>query len=365
MKRILIYAVAVTVVLTAVSFESSAQIPVIPFKTIRTVTHMNQYSSGLAWERSTIWVGYAFNSTLENFDPYSGTRIKTMKSPNSSVRGLAFDGMDLWVATWTSSPPSNIYTMDTLTGGVLSTQKAPFTTGPSDGMAWDGATLWIADEKNHIYQIDPVKWSIINSLNVPVSGSSNPRGLAWDNKSNNVWAGYQSSGLIRKHNALTGAVIEEFKSPYTWSQQGLTWDGWFLWATGGQQPNLVHMSQIDVTMPFMVLKGALKANTHIQFELTRADNQAGNVFVVGWSGSGTAGFQVGKVTIPLTFDNFTVLGLQLLPFMSMIVDASGSATTPLFTWPAIPPGIPFWVCGVTMDSSGVVSVNEPIRYESQ
>ena len=102
-------------------------------------------------------------------------------------------------------------------------------------MAWDGAALWITDELNHIYQVDPLRWSIIMTLNVPTSGSSNPRDVAWEPFVNNLWAGYQSSGLIRKHNPANGQVLGEFSSPYTWSTQGLTWDGWFLWATGGQQ----------------------------------------------------------------------------------------------------------------------------------
>ena len=41
-----------------------------------------------------------------------------------------------------------------------------------------------------------------------------------------------------------------------------------VWATGGS--TIKDMSQIDVTPPFMVLKGALKANTLIQFEMTMA-----------------------------------------------------------------------------------------------
>jgi len=365
MRRTLVLAVVAGLLLGLVGSVAPAQIPVIPFKVIRTVPHMNSYSAGLAWEKNTIWVGYAFSATLEKFDPYTGTRIKTMTSPNSSVRGLAFDGIDLWVATWTSSPPSNLYTMDPVTSTVQRTFTAPFTTGPSDGLAYDGASLWVADENNRIYQIDPQKWSVINSLNVPASGSSNPRGLAWDTRVNAIWAGYQSSSLIRKHNPATGAVIEEFTSPYTWSQQGLTWDGFFLWATGGQQSSFIDISQIDVKPPFMVLNGALKSGTSIRFQLTGATGEAGNLFVVGWSGSGVSGFNVCGKTIHLTFDTFTVLGLALLPYFSGTVDSFGTAITPPFPWPAVPSGIPFWVCAVTLDKRCVVSVNEPIRYVTQ
>ena len=97
--------------------------------------------------------------------------------------------------------------MDTQTAKVLSTLKAPFTTGPSDGMAWDGSTLWFADERNHLYQVDRTSWKVLNSLSVPVSGSSNPRGLAWDNRSNNVWAGYQTTtdGVRERPSSLSSS----------------------------------------------------------------------------------------------------------------------------------------------------------------
>jgi len=357
MKHLVLLVVIGAVVLACTI--SPAQ-PTIPFKVIRTVAHTQGYGSGLAWENDTLWVGAAFGNVLEKYDPYDGTRIKTITAPNTKVRDLTFDGMDLWMASWYAPPTASIFTIDPITGKVLKSLVAPFTSGHSDGMAYDGATLWITDESNHIFQVHPTQWTILATLNVPAAGSFNPRGLAWDNKSHNIWAGYQSAAWIRKHNSQTGAIIEQFKSPYGNFQQGLTWDGWFLWATGGS--TLKHMSQIDVTMPFMELKGSLTANTNIQFELTRADNQSGNLFVVGWSGSGTAGFPVGSKTIPLTWDDFTILGLQLVPFFSMVIDASGTATTPPFTWPNVPSGYSFWVCGVTLGTQGIVSVNEPIKY---
>ncbi len=103
----------------------------------------------------------------------------------------------------------------------------------------------------------------------------------------------------------------------------------------------------------------------IQFELTMATGQANNMFVVGWSASGTQGFKVGSKTVPLTFDAVTVLGLNLLPYFAMVIDTNGNATTPQFKWPPLPPAIPFWVCGVTLGGGGVVSVTEPIKYVTQ
>ena len=66
---------------------------------------------------------------------------------------------------------------------------------------------------------------------------------------------------------------------------------------------------------------------------------------------------------PLVFDSITFLGWQLLPWFSMVVDNTGTATTTPFQWPAVPVGYPFWVAGFTLDKHGsVVSVTEPLKY---
>jgi len=221
------------------------------------------------------------------------------------------------------------------------------------GLGQEGGDLW---------QMDAVKWTVISTLVIPRAGTYEPRDLAWDTKGNHFWISYQTPAKIKKQSAQNGSVLGEFVPPNS-PQQGCAWDGWFLWATGGSTPKTIN--QIDVNPPFVVLKGALQANTPIQFELTGATNEVGNVFVVGWSGTGATGFKVGSKIVPLTFDAFTVLGLQLLPYFSTVVGPGGSATTPQFQWPPVPSGLPFWTCGVTLDSGGLVSINGPVKYVTQ
>ncbi|MBN2490838.1 MAG: hypothetical protein JXQ29_08320 [Planctomycetes bacterium] len=350
--------------LAAVTVLPGASAQTIPFKVIRTFPHPSSYANALTWANDTIWMSYSAGP-LEQYDPYTGTRIKTYPTPNTKPRGLAFDGMDLWLASWYKAPTPSIFQINPVTGGVIQSYVAPFTNGTSNGMAWDGATLWLTNEANSIYQIDTFRWVVLGSISVPALGSYNPRDLAWDNRTHTLWAGYQSSGLIRKHNSLNGAVLEEFASPYGNFQQGLTWDSsCFLWATGGSTK--LDVSQIDVTPPFMVLKGVLQGGTPIQFELTDTTNEVGNLFLVGWSSSGTwPPIMISGKPVPLALDSVTLLGLQLLPFFSMVIDTSNTATTPQFLWPKLPPAIPFWVCGVTLNSSGLVSVTEAQKYVTQ
>lgn len=366
MRRFLLVAAVATAALLATALDGLAQVPVIPFKVIRTIPHARSYGMGLAWDQSvlggeTIWVSDS-GSGIEQIDPYTGVNIKTIKAPNSKTRGLTHDGVDLWSASWYKPPTPSIFRINTATGAVMNSFVSPFTGAASDGMAWSGL-LWVGEESNRIHLIDPLAWVTKAVINVPSAGSYNPRDIGYDTRSGTLWAGYQSAGLIRQHNTTTGAAMAEFTSPYGSFQQGITWDGYHLWCTGGSATKTI--SQIDVTPPFMILKSPLKAGNRIQFELTDATGQTGNLFIVGWSGSGTRGFKVGGKTIPLTYDNFTTAGLALVQWFQAVIDTSETATTPLFNWPAIPAGIPFWVAGVTLSPTGLVSVTEPQKHVSQ
>lgn len=349
-------AAASTVALLATT--ALAQNPTIPSQVVRSFPSPNGYNSGLAWDSDTLWVSDAFANTISVHDPYTGAQIRTIPAPNAKIRDLTHDGIDIWLGSWFSPPTPSIFRISPLDGTVLSSIVAPFTGGKANGMAWDGALLWVGEEGGSVYQYDTNTRQLVNTVTVPRTTTYNPRGLAWDGRGGNLWAGYQSIGLIRRHNPADGSITGEFASPYATFQQGLTWDGWFLWATGGSSNPTV--SQIDVTPPFVKISGPLRGGNRIQFTATMANPN--ELFLVAWSGSGTNGIPVGGTTVPLTFDDFTILGLQLVTQFQAVTDATGTATTPGFMWPNLPKGIPFWFCGITLDANGITAVSEPFKY---
>ena len=58
----------------------------------------------------------------------------------------------------------------------------------------------------------------------------------------NLWAGYQSVGLIYKLDPADGSVRDVLDSPSGPFQQGLTFDGRFLWSTGGD--NVIYQLNV-------------------------------------------------------------------------------------------------------------------------
>jgi hypothetical protein len=198
------------------------------------------YTNGLAWDEEYLWVCDGFSGMIYRFDPWTGSVITSFSGPTSDLRDLAWDGSNLWVASWNFVPePRRIYKLDPSDGSVIDSFPAPFSGHPV-GLSWDGEYLWIGEEDGKIYKVDPSTGTVVYSFSVPYEDDSNPRGLAWDGE--DIWAGYQSVGLIKEHDITTGSVLTSFGSPSGPYQQGLSWDGQYLWSTGGD--NMIY--QIDV-----------------------------------------------------------------------------------------------------------------------
>lgn len=203
--------------------------------------------SGLAWDGTSLWVT-DLASTIYQVDPFhndnKGKIINTYSysSQIPNMRDLAWDGENLWVTSWGigSTGSLDFFKLDPITGQISTTYPVTFAgVWPNEphtnGLTWDGQYLWMGKEGGHgsgsIHKIDPITGADIASFNVPNYGDgdvSNPRGLAWDGTG--LWAGFQGAGLITKFD-IYGNVLISFASPFGWAQQGLEFDGRYLWAT--------------------------------------------------------------------------------------------------------------------------------------
>ncbi|MHC4814123.1 MAG: glutaminyl-peptide cyclotransferase [Planctomycetota bacterium] len=321
--------------------------------------HGGNYMNGIAYARGQLWTcsgSGAGAGTIYRLDAYTGAVLGNFKAPSTSLRGMTHDGGFLWVASWSNN---TVYRLIDVTGQSISSFQAFVNTGRPDGLAWDGKNLLISDERNKIHWFNQSGTSI-RSINVPASGAFNPRDLGWDGT--HVWAGYQSSGRIRRHNPTTGAVVLDIPSPSGAFQQGLEWADWYLWVGGGRNAKIY---QIDIGAPYLELVGTPSWPNQIQFKLTEGQKQAGDVMVVLLSGSGVAGFSAGGVTVPLTYDTVTGIGITLLPYFVATVDASGVALTPKFSIPPLAAGITLWAAAATAKGNTVTSVTDPIRFKTR
>jgi glutamine cyclotransferase len=215
------------------------------------------YATGIAWDGNALFVadGVAYG-VIWRLDATDGTVLGSYDIGILKLRGLAMGGGFLWVASWDTE---SIYKLRPSDGRILDSFEAPFP-GKPDGIAWDGLNLWVGEETESdagsIHRIDPATGTILDSIVAPSGCCFNPRGLAWT--PSGIWAGYQSIGRIYKVDPANGGSLGWISAPSGAYQQGVSYDGQYLWSTGGD--NMVY--QIDIGKPVSVETtpwGAIKA----------------------------------------------------------------------------------------------------------
>ncbi len=205
------------------------------------------YATGLAWDGASLWLCDGVSAgVIYRLSPADGTVLDSYDIGVYKLRGMTMGDGFLWVASWETEA---IYKLVPATGQIVHSFPAPFA-GKPDGLAWLAGTLWVGEETDTevglIHRVDATSGLLITSMAAPPGCCFNPRGLAWDGL--NLWAGYQSVGLIYKLHPGNGTVRDSFAAPSGGFQQGLTFDGQYLWSTGGD--NWVY--KIDVGAPVSV-----------------------------------------------------------------------------------------------------------------
>ncbi len=195
-------------------------------------SHVVYYSMGLAFDGLYLWNNEGLSTRWFGRMDTLGNLINSF-NPTSGNRDLTFDGQYLWATDWNDQ---QVCKYDTANCTIIASYSPPFG-GRPNGMAWDGNYLWLGEEGGRIYQVDSTM-TLIRSIPAPYTQSFNPRGLAFDGV--DLWVGCQSIGTIFRIDTISGTILEQFNSPNGAFQQGLTWDGRYLWSTGGPQPVLIY-----------------------------------------------------------------------------------------------------------------------------
>lgn len=152
---------------------------------------------------------------------FTGEVIKSFDTPGSCPTGLAFDGVNIWLA---DRKADKIFCIDKENGKIIRSIQSPGY-WPM-GLAWDGDALWNSDVKTgKVYRINPKDGTVLKTVEAP---GSSPRGLAWDGKY--LWCNDDRSDEIIKFSPDDGTTIISFKSPAT-DPRGLAFDGKYLWVS--------------------------------------------------------------------------------------------------------------------------------------
>lgn len=102
-------------------------------------------STGVEYDGNSLWLGESNTFVIYELDPADGSvrnsfdTAVTAGLTGSYVWGIAFDGSALWLSPFGGAA---VYRIDRSTGALISSIPAPNTTGR--GVAWDGASVWQA-----------------------------------------------------------------------------------------------------------------------------------------------------------------------------------------------------------------------------
>lgn len=196
------------------------------------------YSMGLAWDGRCLWNDDAFQRWFGKTDTL-GSLIRSW-TPTSGNRDMAFDGQYLWATDWQAY---QVYKYDTSTCTVISSYAPPFG-GHANGITWTGRYFWVGEEGGQIYQCD-TNMALIRTIPARNNQGYNPRGLAFDGR--DLWVGCQSPlQTIFRIDTISGTILEQFTSPCGSYQQGLSWDGRYLWATGGLNWTYKILTRVNI-----------------------------------------------------------------------------------------------------------------------
>jgi hypothetical protein len=107
---------------------------------IATIANLNM--AGIAWEGESALKGYLWVADTNSKQIYKlGVNYEVLlqlPAPGDSPRGLAYDGVNLWIA---DAKDSKIYKISPTDGSVIAEFNSPVKV-PS-GLAWDCAGLWV------------------------------------------------------------------------------------------------------------------------------------------------------------------------------------------------------------------------------
>ena len=225
------------------------------------------WAHGLAWDGEVLWcladsppmTPGPSDQPIYGINPLDGQVVAEIDRPfGMNYHGVAWDGSQLLCAGYISIVGLEVDTLPdyikrySRDGTLLGTSEAPRSPDAfPQGMAWDGASLWLADTKHgDVIRIDPVNHSVISSFAFP---GVKPRGLAWDGRS--LWGVDGQDAMIYRMDTA-GNVLSAWSAPGP-NPWGITYDGEHLWVLDNDTRRIHQLAVPEPAMLSLLALGGL------------------------------------------------------------------------------------------------------------
>jgi len=180
---------------------------------------------GVAFDGVNIWV--ANNGSVTKLRASDGTNLGTF-AVGTNPNGVAFDGANIWVANTGSNNVTKLRASDGANLGSFTVGTAPF------GVAFDGANIWIANSgSDNVTKLRASDGACVGTCTFSVG--PNPNGVAFDGA--NIWVA--TSGNVAKLRASDGAFLGGF--PVGSGPFRVAFDGTNIWVTNASSNNVTRL----------------------------------------------------------------------------------------------------------------------------
>ncbi|HEY3027986.1 MAG TPA: hypothetical protein VGJ55_17690 [Pyrinomonadaceae bacterium] len=184
---------------------------------------------GVAFDGVNIWVANKNSNNVTKLRASDGALQGTFAA-GTNPQGVAFDGANIWVANAGSDNVTKLRASD----GAL---QGTFAVGPGpQAVAFDGANIWVA---NYGSSSNVTKLRASDgALNAVFAVGTGPLAVAFDGV--NIWVANFSSNNVTKLRASDGALKETFAVGT--NPRGVAFDGATIWVANFDSNNVVKLA---------------------------------------------------------------------------------------------------------------------------
>ncbi len=194
----------------------------------------------------------------------------------STPKGLAFDGVNIWVANSGAASVTKVRASDGSVQGTFAVGTTP------TGVAFDGANIWVTNQgSNNVTKLRASDGALQGTFNVGFQ----PQGIAFDGA--NIWTANTFTGNVTKLRASDGANQGTFSVGA--NPVGIAFDGANMWVMGSG--NVTKLRASDGSTQGTFTSGVGGGLTAIVFDGTwiwlQLSNKTVMKFTTHWTNAGT------------------------------------------------------------------------------
>jgi hypothetical protein len=267
----------------------------------------------------------------------------------TSPIGVAFDGVNIWVANKNSNNVTKLRASDGALQGTFAVGTSPW------GVAFDGANIWVANNSSN--NVTKLRASD-GALQGTFAAGTNPQGVAFDGA--NIWVANAGSANVTKLRASDGALQGTFAAGT--NPQGVAFDGANIWVANAGSDNVTKLRASD---------GALQGTFAVGPGPQAVAFDGANIWVANYGSSSNvtklrasdgalnAVFAVGTGPLAVAFDGVNIWVANFSSNNVTKLRASDGALKETFAVGTNPRGVAFdgatiWVAN--FDSNNVVKL---------